>query len=76
MLRIIQVQWGGDAMASSCGRPFPFLLHPMRFRVLRGYCRRPNTGTNTILATNTLLEATVTVPAANTQRFFQVIEAD
>jgi hypothetical protein len=35
-----------------------------------------STGTNGILATNALVEATCTVPATDAQRFFRVIEAD
>jgi N-acetylneuraminic acid mutarotase len=35
-----------------------------------------STGTNAILATNVVVEATVTVPSTDTQRFFRVLEAD
>ena len=35
-----------------------------------------SSGTNTILATNALVEASCTVPSADTSRFFRVIEAN
>ena len=35
-----------------------------------------STGTNSILATNELVEATCTVPVADTNRFFRVLEAN
>ena len=33
-------------------------------------------GTNSILATNGVVEATCTVPSPDTNRFFRVLEAD
>lgn len=66
----VRLLWQGEA-----GRRYGF---QSRTSLTSGAWTRQmfSAGTNSFLATNTVVEATVNVPSADTLRFFRAIEAD